>query len=571
LKERAREESLKRRIEHGTIPDQSQTLSIERNELPVFNDDGGNGLYDPIYEDRNKRIERPWSDLEKCIFLDKFLQYPKNFKKIAEFLSNKCVKDCVRFYYDSKKDIDYKGLLREHQQRRRGIKVSWQEIIKAAANFGAVMHADHDNNVYFALPPDENTYATMHRHPPHFPSSLKDNQQNQRDMSLSDPSNDFVAPLLYPPPEFIKQQKKMMKASNSNNNNASGSVKKVNASSINVSSSGTGGGGGGVGGTGSGGNASQLDDDQPAKRAVQKWNQKEKELFLQYFMSYGKDWAKITSLIPTKSEAQVKNYYQNYKSRLGLNEKRPLQGGTTTTTTMVGASVTSPTPPTATNNNNSNNKYSTNNSTSNHMNSASLNEERKRKAVTQVPSQTGGSLPSAPSSAGRLPPHSPPTSLSSAPPHTTNSRFTGTNNSHGSVSPFAVRQSNISSDGSSTLKRSHGETLQGGSGGGGSLVASTSSDGEGASDILLSAISSSSGKVNNSNATAATTAGGLGGFMPSSDWLSGDVDWRSALPAMMSLNAMGRGVLSLSGMSVVGVYIYILIVDSYTLTHSNCV
>jgi len=84
-----------------------------------------------------------WSDMEKVIFVDKFIQarpahpltahtlsytphahtlpfssrpfqhtlpptssglrqYPKNFSKIASFLTNRSVQDCVRFYYDSK-------------------------------------------------------------------------------------------------------------------------------------------------------------------------------------------------------------------------------------------------------------------------------------------------------------------------------------------------------------------------------------------------------------------------------------------------------------------------------------
>jgi hypothetical protein len=45
----------------------------------------------------------------------------------------------VRFYYESKKDLDYKALLREHQQRRRGLKLSWTETIQAVENFSCTM------------------------------------------------------------------------------------------------------------------------------------------------------------------------------------------------------------------------------------------------------------------------------------------------------------------------------------------------------------------------------------------------------------------------------------------------
>lgn len=38
--------------------------------------------------DFQERQVHPWSDMEKCIFVDKFLQYPKNFNKISSYLKN---------------------------------------------------------------------------------------------------------------------------------------------------------------------------------------------------------------------------------------------------------------------------------------------------------------------------------------------------------------------------------------------------------------------------------------------------------------------------------------------------
>jgi hypothetical protein len=76
--------------------------------LPLF-DDTSNGLVvDPLGDEALRRHVNPWSDLEKCVFVDKFLQYPKNFAKISLFLARKDARECVRFYYDSKKDVDYK-------------------------------------------------------------------------------------------------------------------------------------------------------------------------------------------------------------------------------------------------------------------------------------------------------------------------------------------------------------------------------------------------------------------------------------------------------------------------------
>jgi hypothetical protein len=51
---------------------------------------------------------------------------------------------------------------------------------------------------------------------------------------------------------------------------------------------------------------------------VQKWTDGEKREFLRHFAVHGKDWNQLTALIPTKTAAQIRNYYQNYKNRLGL-------------------------------------------------------------------------------------------------------------------------------------------------------------------------------------------------------------------------------------------------------------
>ncbi len=52
-----------------------------------------------------------WTDAEKDIFKEKFLQHPKNFGVIASYLEKKNVCECVAYYYMSKKTEQYKRLL----------------------------------------------------------------------------------------------------------------------------------------------------------------------------------------------------------------------------------------------------------------------------------------------------------------------------------------------------------------------------------------------------------------------------------------------------------------------------
>mmetsp|Transcript_24047 Transcript_24047/g.95450 ORF Transcript_24047/g.95450 Transcript_24047/m.95450 type:complete len:858 (+) Transcript_24047:46-2619(+) len=110
-------------------------------------------VIDPMKADQDDVLVHNWTDMEKMIYLDKFIQYPKNFGRIASFLSRKRAQDCVRLYYDSKHTIDYKAILREHQQRRRGKAGYWEATQQAIRAFGGDLEHDLQRNiVWFRMP-----------------------------------------------------------------------------------------------------------------------------------------------------------------------------------------------------------------------------------------------------------------------------------------------------------------------------------------------------------------------------------------------------------------------------------
>ncbi len=53
------------------------------------------------------------------------------------------------------------------------------------------------------------------------------------------------------------------------------------------------------------------------------WTDGEKQMFLQYLTVHGKNWKMLSDLIPTKTVNQIKNYYQNYRNKLNLDELLP--------------------------------------------------------------------------------------------------------------------------------------------------------------------------------------------------------------------------------------------------------
>ena len=107
--------------------------------------------------------------MEKCIYLDRFLHHPKDFRKISSFLKNKSTKDCVAFYYDSKKTVPYKHALKEFIQRkkRRGDVVSWDATIQAFLAMGAIVKAgtSPEQPLNFILPEHDFTYHTRNFQP----------------------------------------------------------------------------------------------------------------------------------------------------------------------------------------------------------------------------------------------------------------------------------------------------------------------------------------------------------------------------------------------------------------------
>lgn len=76
----------------------------------------------PVADWHASRATNPWMIHEKLIFLDKFIMYPKNFRKIASFLEHKSTQDCAKFYFDNKLELGIKQLLKESTAlKRKGI------------------------------------------------------------------------------------------------------------------------------------------------------------------------------------------------------------------------------------------------------------------------------------------------------------------------------------------------------------------------------------------------------------------------------------------------------------------
>lgn len=74
---------------------------------------------DPLAEHHAARSVNPWQFEEKLVFLEKYITYSKNFRKIASFLEHKSSRDCSYFYYSNKLDLGLKQLAKDAASMKR--------------------------------------------------------------------------------------------------------------------------------------------------------------------------------------------------------------------------------------------------------------------------------------------------------------------------------------------------------------------------------------------------------------------------------------------------------------------
>lgn len=83
---------------------------------------GGILIENPLAYHYASRNINPWTRVERLMFLEKFLMHGKNFRKIAQYFEHKSCEDVVRFYFDNKKQLKLKQLVKDQSTRKKGAK-----------------------------------------------------------------------------------------------------------------------------------------------------------------------------------------------------------------------------------------------------------------------------------------------------------------------------------------------------------------------------------------------------------------------------------------------------------------
>ncbi|PKU37760.1 nuclear receptor corepressor 1 isoform x1 [Limosa lapponica baueri] len=192
-----------------------------------------NGLMeDPMKVYKDRQFMNVWTDHEKEIFKEKFVQHPKNFGLIASYLERKNVPDCVLYYYLTKKNENYKALVRRNYGKRRGR--NQQQIARPSQ--------------------EEKVEEKVEEEKAEKAEKKEEEKKDEEEKDEKEESNIFVS---------------------------------LSASAEPVETS--------------------------------RWTEEEMEVAKKGLVEHGRNWAAIAKMVGTKSEAQCKNFYFNYKRRHNLD------------------------------------------------------------------------------------------------------------------------------------------------------------------------------------------------------------------------------------------------------------
>ncbi|CAJ0841369.1 3739_t:CDS:2 [Entrophospora sp. SA101] len=216
--------------------------------------DNNSFVLDPIsFYEINVDFNVNWTNQEKETFYEQFKLYPKNFGKIVAAIENKSFKNCVLYYYQNKKALNLKELI---PKNGRAVGQSNIGIYEAACVL--TMMSLENGQVILSKP----------------------SQQQHHEVVVLPNDNNTSKGKIRP-----KQNEIMDSSGGDKDDGDDGSGKKTTTGDRTTTGS-------------------------HHKKISSYWNKKEINQFEQSLNLYGRDFKRISEFIKTKSEVQVKNYYE---------------------------------------------------------------------------------------------------------------------------------------------------------------------------------------------------------------------------------------------------------------------
>ncbi|XP_014642726.1 PREDICTED: nuclear receptor corepressor 2 [Ceratotherium simum simum] len=247
-----------------------------------------NGLMDDpmkVYKDR--QVMNMWSEQEKETFREKFMQHPKNFGLIASFLERKTVAECVLYYYLTKKNENYKSLVRR-SYRRRGKSQQQQQQQQQQQMPRSTQEEKEEKEK------EKEKEAEKEEEKPDVENDKEELIKEKTDDTSGEDNDEKEA-----------VASKGRKTANSQGRRK-GRITRSMASEANSEEAAT--------------------PQQSAELASMemnessRWTEEEMETAKKGLLEHGRNWSAIARMVGSKTVSQCKNFYFNYKKRQNLDE-----------------------------------------------------------------------------------------------------------------------------------------------------------------------------------------------------------------------------------------------------------
>ncbi|MGH0171703.1 UNVERIFIED_CONTAM: hypothetical protein FKN15_076838 [Acipenser sinensis] len=237
-----------------------------------------NGLMeDPMKVYKARHFMNVWTDHEKEIFKEKFVQHPKNFSLIASYLERKNVADCVLYYYLTKKNENYKTLVRRNYGRRRG-RNHQQQITRPSQEEKVEEKTEEDKSEKVEKSEEE-----------------EKREEEENDDKEESKYNTHPQIPVWQCSEHRAHLYTALKLFLYKTHNAI--YRTIPISNLS--------------------NIAHNTSAEPVETS--RWTEEEMEVAKKGLVEHGRNWGSIAKMVGTKSEAQCKNFYFNYKRRHNLD------------------------------------------------------------------------------------------------------------------------------------------------------------------------------------------------------------------------------------------------------------
>ncbi|KAF7820112.1 Nuclear receptor corepressor 1 [Senna tora] len=286
-------------------------------------------IKDPIAYEKARAMNNLWTSEEKDIFMDKFAAFGKDFRKIASFLDHKTTADCVEFYYKNHKSDCFEkikqdsrkigksfltntDLVASGKKWNREINAASLEILSAASAMAG--HADSINgnkkirSGSFLLGSFGNMKTSKGGDSIPERSNSFDALGDEREAVAADVlagicgslSSEAVSSCITSSVDPVEGSK-------------DGKCLKVNITGKQLLIADV---------------AHNVDDDTCSDESCEEmdpadWTDEEKSSFLQAVSSFGKDFAKISRYVGSRSQDQCRVFFSKARKCLGLDFVRP--------------------------------------------------------------------------------------------------------------------------------------------------------------------------------------------------------------------------------------------------------